>query len=306
MRVLITGAGGNLGRAAIPALEARGHSLRLFDFRPLETRHEAVVGDVRDPVAVADAMVGMDAVVHGAALHGVHLDTWSASDFWSINANGTFTVYEAARTAGVDRVVLASSMVVYGGVGGDHDRWEVRTEQSPFAPGDVYGLTKVVAEETARFFASAHRVSTVALRLGMFVPESFERYGFRLLFGGVDDRDVGQAVVLALSHDPNGGFAAFDIMADSGLSAEDVPAVAADLPNTLDERWPGTSALVEQHGLDLEELVWGRLLFPVDKARTELGYRPMYDFTAFLEAWQRDEPGHYPYADEPWWGLERS
>ncbi len=109
---MITGAGGNLGRAAIPALERQGHTLRLFDFRPLERVHEAVVGDVRDPIAVAEGVAGVDAVVHGAALHGVHLEAWWASDFWSINAGGTFTVHEAARAAGVDRVVLASSMVV--------------------------------------------------------------------------------------------------------------------------------------------------------------------------------------------------
>ncbi len=63
----------------------------------------------------------------------------------------------------------------------------------------------MVAEQTARFFSSVHGVNTVALRLGMFVPETFERYGFRLLFGGVDDRDVGQAVSLALAHHAPGG-----------------------------------------------------------------------------------------------------
>jgi len=305
MLVLITGAGGNLGRAAIPALEDEGHTLRLFDFRPLDTEHEAVVGDVRDPRAVAEAVAGVNAVVHGAALHGVHLGAWPASDFWSINTGGTFTVYEAARAAGVDRIVLASSMVVYGGVGGDSGGWEVRTEESPFAPGDTYGLTKVVAEQTARFFASVHGMTTVALRLGMFVPETFERYGFRLLFGGVDDRDVGQAVALALAHDPPDGFGAFNIMADSGLSAEDLPELEADIGEALDQRWPGTSELVERHGLDLEDLVWGRLLFPMDKAKTELGYRPSYDFPAFLAAWQREDPDHYPYAGEPWWGVDR-
>ncbi len=306
MRVLITGAGGNLGRAVIPALERQGHTLRLLDFRPLETAHESVVGDVRDPVAVAEAMVGVDAVVHAAALHGVHLDAWPASDFWSINTTGTFTVYEAARAAGVERVVLASSMVVYGGIGGDDGRWQVRTEESPLSPGDVYGLTKVVAEETARFFASAHRLSTVSLRLGMFVSETFERYGFRLLFGGVDDRDVGQAVALALGHDPADGFAAFDIMADSGLSAQDLPDVEADLAQALDQRWPGTLELVARHEANLDELVWGRVLFPVEKAKTQLGYRPEYDFTAFLAAWERNDPNHYPYAGESWWGLDRS
>ncbi len=304
MLVLVTRAGGNLGQAAVPALEGEGHSLRLLDFRPLETDHELVVGDVRDPSTVGEAMVGVDAVVHGAALHGVHLDSWPASDFWSSNTGGTFTVYDAARAAGVRHVVLASSMVVYGGVGGETDRWGIRTEESPFRPEDVYGLTKVVTEETARFFASAHQVQTVALRLGMFVPETFERYGFRLLFGGVDDRDVGQAVALALHHEPAGGFAAFDIMADSGLSAEDLPGIDADLRGTLEERRPGTAGLVAEHGLDLDELMWGRLVFPVDRARTELGYRPAYDIGAFLDAWRRGDRGHYPRADEKWWGVD--
>ena len=304
MHVLITGAGGNLGRAAIPALERQGHTVRLFDFRSLDTEHEAIVGDVRDPGAVAEAMTGVDAVVHGAALHGVHLEAWPALDFWSINAGGTFTVYDAARAAGIDRIVLASSMVVYGGVRGDAGRWDVRTEESPFTPDDVYGLTKVVAEETARFFASVHAVNTVALRLGMFVPETFERYGFRLLFGGVDDRDVGQAVTLALAHDPPGGFAAFDVMADSGLTADDLPDLEADLAGALDQRWPGTSKLVDRHGLDLDDLVWGRLVFPVDKAKSELGYRPRYDFAAFLDAWRREDHAYYPYAGEPWWGVD--
>ncbi len=305
MLVLITGAGGNLGQAAVPALEREGHSLRLLDFRPLETDHELVVGDVRDPSTVGEAMAGVDAVVHGAALHGVHLDSWPAGDFWSINTGGTFTVYDAARAAGVRHVVLASSMVVYGGVGGEADRWGIRTEESPFRPEDVYGLTKVVTEETARFYASVHGVNTVALRLGMFVPETFERYGFRLLFGGVDDRDVGQAVALALHQEPAGGFAAFDIMADSGLSAEDLPRLDADLRGTLEERWPGTPGLVAEHGLDLNELIWGRLIFPVNRARTQLGYRPAYDFTAFLEAWRRGDQGHYPRAGEKWWGVDR-
>ena len=305
MRVLITGAGGNLGRAAIPVLEQEGHTLRLLDFRPLQTDHELVVGDVRDPVAVGQAMVGVDAVVHGAALHGVHLENWPAADFWSINVGGTFTVYEAARAAGVRRVVLASSMVVYGGVSGDTGRWEVRTEESPFAPADVYGLTKVVAEQTARFFASVHGVDTVALRLGMFVPETFERYGFRLLFGGVDDRDVAQSVVRALDHRPQDGFAAFDIMADSGLTADDLPRLHTDLASVLDERWPGVTSVVEERGLDLAGLVWGRRLYPVDHAREVLGYQPQYDFAAFLDALRRDDPSHYPYAQEPWWGVER-
>ena len=304
MRILLTGAGGNLGRAAVPALEQAGHQLRLLDFRPLTTDHEFVQGDVSDKAVVTEAMADVDVVIHGAALHGIHLEAWPASDFWSTNVDGTFVVYEAAREAGVRHVVLASSMVVYGGVGGQSDRWTVVTEQSPIRPADLYGLTKVVAEDTARFYADVHGMRTVALRLGMFVPETFERYGFRLLFGGVDDRDVGQAVSRALEHRPAGGFAAYNIMADGGFPASDASNLDADIAKTLEQRIPGTLDLVHEHGLDLDELIWGRSLFPVDSAVDALGYRPRYDFAAFLDAWRRGDTGHYPYADEPRWGVE--
>jgi UDP-glucose 4-epimerase len=305
VRILITGAGGNLGRAAVPALAADGHQLRLLDFRDVSGDHETVVGDVRDPDVVERVMGGVDAVVHGAALHGVHLSSWPPEQFWSTNATGTFTVYEAARKAGVSRVVLASSMVVYGGVGGSGDAWGVVAEDSPQRPVDLYGLTKVVAEQIARSYNEIHGVSTVALRLGMFVPETFERYGFRLLFGGVDDRDVGHAVTLALEHDPTDGFEAVNIMADSGLTPADLPRLDEDLPGLLDERWPGTLDLLRQHDLDLRDLVWGRVIFPIERARTVLGYHPRFDFTAFIDAWRRGNRDHYPFTNEPWWGVER-
>lgn len=304
MRVLVTGAGGNLGRAAVPALQQAGYEPVLFDFRPVQTEHTFVQGDVRDAAAVARAVEGVDAVVHAAALHGIHLQAWPAEDFWSINVTGTFNVYDAARRAGVRHVVLGSSMVVYGDVGGGDDPWQVVTERTPLRPTNLYGLTKVLSEDIARYHATAAGIQTVALRLGMFVPETFERYGFRLLFGGVDDRDVASAVVRALQHAPEGGFDAFDIMADSGLTADDLPGLDTDVAAVLEQRWPGLTALAEDRGLDVPSLVWGRRLYPVEHARSVLGYEPRYDVSAFVDALRRDDPGHYPYADEPWWGVE--
>jgi nucleoside-diphosphate-sugar epimerase len=53
-------------------------------------------------------------MVHAAALHGIHRGHWRPQDFWSINVDGTFNLYEAAAAAKVAKVVLASSMAVYG------------------------------------------------------------------------------------------------------------------------------------------------------------------------------------------------
>ena len=74
MKVLVTGAGGNLARVVVPALAAAGHTLRLLDFRPIDTAHDLLQGDLRNPDDLVRAVDGVDAVLHAAALHGIHRD----------------------------------------------------------------------------------------------------------------------------------------------------------------------------------------------------------------------------------------
>jgi nucleoside-diphosphate-sugar epimerase len=228
LRVLITGSGGNLGRVLVPGLVDAGHVVRTLDFRGGD-----VTGDVRDPNVVRRALEGVDAVVHAAALHGIHLDRRSPHAFWATNVDGTFTVYEGCREAGVRHVVLCSTMGVYGP---DFSQPQVMDDASPVRPRDVYGLSKAVAEDIARGYWEIGGVSTVALRLGMFVPESWERYGFRLLFGGVDTRDVADAVIGALAYVPPDGFEAMNVMAD--VLFDDPWEFAADPHAVLERHWP--------------------------------------------------------------------
>jgi nucleoside-diphosphate-sugar epimerase len=288
VKIVVTGAGGNLGRVVIPALREAGHDVREFDL--------GAGGDVRNADAVARAVEGVDAVVHAAALHGVHLDRWSPHDFWATNVTGTFNVYAAAPP----RVVLCSTMGVYG-----HPTEEPATidEDAPVSPRDVYGLSKALCEEIARFHARSGETKTVALRLGMFVPETFERYGFRLLFGGVDDRDVAQAVLLALDHEPAGGFDVFDVMAATPLAPEDAQELANDPLPVLERHWPGVGEVVARRRVDVGEVVWGATLWPVEKARRVLGYEPRYGFGEFLAALDAGDESHYPFAGLPQWGV---
>ena len=261
--------------------------------------------DVRDAEAVGRAAEGVEAIVHGAALHGVHVKIRPPHEFWSTNVTGTFNVYEAAREAGVRRVVLCSTMGVYGDSAKVRDgAWAFVTEDLPVRPNDVYGLSKHLCEELARYYARAHGIATWSLRLGMFVPETFERYGFRLLFGGVDDRDVAGAVTLALEHEPAGGFDFFDVMADTPFTRDDAAGLARDPTAVLERYWPRSTDLMRQHRIAVEDVVWGWALWPVEKAKRVLGYRPRYGFDEFLDALRRDDRAHYPFAELPQWGLD--
>ena len=303
--VLVTGAGGSLGRVLAPLLAERGDTVRLFDSRSLHLPYESIVGDIRNQEAVSDAVRGVDAVVHGAAIHGIHVDKWSARDFWSINATGTFNVYDAARVHGVGKVVLCSTMAVYGASAQrSGDAWAVVDETSPVLPVDVYGTSKHVCETLAKDAARMWSIESVSLRLGMFVPETFERYGFRLLFGGVDDRDVAQAVLRGLDCQPEEeGFGAFNVFADVPFSDAEATDLAKDPGAVVERHWPGTLALVEERGLDLGALIWGWAIWRSTKTMEVLGWRPEYRFGDFLEALRAGDSSFYPFAGEPRWGV---
>ncbi|MDT7599290.1 MAG: uronate dehydrogenase, partial [Pseudonocardiales bacterium] len=109
-RILITGAAGGMGRLMRPRLRRDGRVLRLLDVAapaPAEPgeRVELVTGSVTDPAAMASACAGVDAIIH----LGGHSRETAWADTVEVNISGTHTVLEAARLAGVPRVVLASS-----------------------------------------------------------------------------------------------------------------------------------------------------------------------------------------------------
>ena len=144
MRVLVTGAAGFIGSHIAEIMQAAGHEVRGLDSltpavhngKPDHLPGELVVGDVRDPAAVDEALTGMDAVCHQAALVGLGVDLSDLPAYADVNVTGTAVLLEAMGRHRIPRLVFASSMVVYGE--GAYDcAGHGQIRPSPRDPGDL-------------------------------------------------------------------------------------------------------------------------------------------------------------------------
>ena len=175
-RVLVTGMSGLIGGLLRTHLEEQGgYRLSALNRSAVEGV-ECFQADIADIQAIQPAFEGKDVVVHLAAKIGD--EPWEALQ--RANVTGTYNVYEAARLAGVQRVVFASSgdairgwdfdpEYPYGAITSGRydeapDSWPMVTHET-VRPGNVYGATKVWGEALGRYYSDAHGLSVVCLRL---------------------------------------------------------------------------------------------------------------------------------------------
>ena len=159
MTVLITGAAGKIGSSLMQSLPALGWAVRGFD---RVSAADGVVGDLTVPGDLDAAMDDVEAVVH---LAGQPTEApWPVVR--EANIEGSFQVFEAARRAGVHRVVYASSNHAVGftpiarGLPAD----------TPPRPDTLYGVSKVFGEALARYYVERYDMRVACVRIGTFAP----------------------------------------------------------------------------------------------------------------------------------------
>jgi uronate dehydrogenase len=159
--VLVTGSSGRIGQAVVAELQRQAVPVRGFDRVATRGLSDMVVGDLQNALAIERAMTGVRTLVHLAATPD---DDDFLRELVPNNVIGVYHVLEAARQAGVRRMILASSgQVVW------HQRdtgpWPIRTDAEP-TPRAWYAACKLFLEGAGRAFAEAYGMNVVAVRLG--------------------------------------------------------------------------------------------------------------------------------------------
>ena len=164
-RALVTGGAGFIGSHLVEALLASGREVRVLDdlssgFEAnVPTGADLHVGSITDEDAVAAAVDGVEVAFHIAAHRSVARSVDTPLDTDSANVHGTLAVLDAARRAGVRRLVCASSSSVYGGA-----EQLPTPEDAPTVPRSPYAVSKLAGEHYARVFSELYGLETVSLR----------------------------------------------------------------------------------------------------------------------------------------------
>ena len=166
---LVTGGGGFIGSHLVEALLQAGRRVRVFDdfstglrtnLVHLDPALEIVEGSLTDPVAVTQAVAGVRVVYHLGALASVARSVENPIATHAACATGTLNLLDAARKAGVRRVVYAASSSAYGGASGEGGQ----TEDQPVAAKSPYAAAKLAGELYLQAFAHTYGLETVRLR----------------------------------------------------------------------------------------------------------------------------------------------
>lgn len=160
MRVAVTGGSGFLGSHVADHLAEVGHDVTVLDVAA-NARHRTVQADLLDLAELTNTLRGVELVCHLGAVGDVYLAMERPPLAAAVNVVGTANLCEAALTAGVGRVVIASTWEVYG-----EPRYQPIDETHVCAPDHPYNITKLAGERMAMAYALFKKLPVVALRLG--------------------------------------------------------------------------------------------------------------------------------------------
>jgi UDP-glucose 4-epimerase len=246
-------------------------------------------------------MEGVTAVIHTATLHKPHVATHSKQAFVATNVTGTLDLLEAAVAAGVRSFVFTSTTSAFGSQfrpeAGRATVWV--TEDLPPLPKNIYGTTKLMAENLCELFFREWGLPVVVLRTSRFFPEDDDDPAMRsaytlenaqaneLLYRRLDIADAVSAHLLAVERGPELGFGRYIVSATTPFEPRHLAALARDAAGLVRELYPDCAQLFAARGWRLFPEI--DRVYVNDRARRELGWHPEFDFAHVLSSLRKGE-----------------
>jgi nucleoside-diphosphate-sugar epimerase len=306
MRILVTGSAGHLGEALMRVLAASEHDAIGVDVLPSPFTQR--VGSITDRGFVRDCMHGVQAVLHAATLHKPHVATHSRQDFVDTNISGTLNLLEEAVAARMQAFVFTSTTSAFGRAlvppAGQPAAWI--TEAVVPVPKNIYGATKVAAEDLCELVARDHQLPCIVLRTSRFFPEDDDEPHARAAFHGdnlkvseylyrrVDIEDVVDAHLLALRRAAEIGFARYIVSATTPFTRDDLSELRRDAAAVVRRHVPAYEAAYARRGWQMVPAI--DRVYVNERARRELGWVPRHDFAALIERLAAGEDFRSPLA----------
>ena len=288
MRILVTGSAGHLGEALMRMLRESEHDPVGIDV--LDSPYTDLKGSIVDRDFVRRAMRGVEAVLHAATLHKPHVATHRRQDFIDVNLTGTLNLLEAATDARVGAFVFTSTTSAFGRAltppPGEPAAW--LTEDVAPVPKNIYGATKVAAENLCEL---AHRdtgLPCLILRTSRFFPEEDDQPAVRdarddannkaneFLYRRVDIEDVVDAHLLAIEKARSVGLARYIVSATTPFTRDELAELRVDAPAVVRRHVPAYAVEYARRGWTMFESI--DRVYDNAKARAELGWQPKVDF----------------------------
>ncbi|RSY91120.1 NAD-dependent epimerase/dehydratase family protein [Sphingomonas koreensis] len=301
MHILLTGSSGWLGRYLAPMLRGAGHEVTGLDVAPgVDTD---VDGSVADAALIERVFgeYGIEAVIHGGALHKPDIVRYSKQTFVDVNVTGTLNLLEAAVRAGHDRFVSTSttSLMISQAIrdeAGDAAVW-LDEDSGPIEPRNIYGTTKYAAEQLCRLFHAEHGLNSIVLRTGRFFPEEDDTHSHppgenlkanEFLHRRLTVEDAARAHVAALEKAPEMGFATYLVSAPTPFARGDAAELKHDAASVIARYFPDAPGLYAARGWVLPERI-GRV-YDSGRIVRELGFRFETGFPEILAALRDGAP----------------